>query len=62
MHLFIYLFYFLNVPVVYMARNVMILMRANPFRGPLEGLDHEKRKIYRLLTLKIKSQHLTTDT
>ncbi len=26
-----------NVPVVYMGRDVMILMRENPFRGPLEG-------------------------
>jgi hypothetical protein len=24
----------INVPVVYMARDVMILMRENPFRGP----------------------------
>ncbi len=27
------------VTVVYMARDVMILMRANPFRGSLEGVD-----------------------
>ncbi len=27
----------INVPVVYMALNVMILMGANPFRGPLQG-------------------------
>ncbi len=27
----------INVPVVRMARDVMILMGANPFRGPLEG-------------------------
>jgi hypothetical protein len=26
------------VPVVYMARDVMIWMRANTFRGPLEGV------------------------
>jgi hypothetical protein len=25
----------INVPVVYMAWDVIILMRANPFRGPL---------------------------
>ncbi len=25
----------IHVNVVYMARDVMILMRANPFRGPL---------------------------
>ncbi len=28
----------INVPVVYMARDVMILMRPNLFRGPLEGV------------------------
>ncbi len=28
----------INEPVVYMARDVMILMRASPFRGPLEGV------------------------
>ncbi len=28
----------INVPVVYMAQDVMILMQANPFRGPLEGV------------------------
>ncbi len=27
----------INVPVLYVARDVMILMRANPSRGPLEG-------------------------
>ncbi len=26
---------------VFMARYVMILMRANPFRGPLEGMGPE---------------------
>ncbi len=26
-----------NVSVVYMAQNIMILMRENPFRVPLEG-------------------------
>jgi hypothetical protein len=26
-----------SVPVVYMARGVMILMGANTFRGPLKG-------------------------
>jgi hypothetical protein len=26
----------INVPVVYTARDVMILMGENPFRGPLE--------------------------
>ncbi len=33
----------INVAVVYMARDVMILMRENPFRGPLEGEDPENR-------------------
>ncbi len=33
----------INVPVVYMARDVIILMRANPFRGPLEGVGPENR-------------------
>jgi hypothetical protein len=33
----------INVPVVYMARNVMILMRENPFRGSLEGVGPENR-------------------
>ncbi len=27
---------FINVPVVYMALDVMFLMRSNPFGGPLE--------------------------
>ncbi len=34
------------VPVVYMARDVMILMRANPFRGLLEGVGLENRDIF----------------
>ncbi len=33
----------INVPVVYMARDVKILMRENPFRGLLEGLGPENR-------------------
>ncbi len=32
-----------NVPVVYMTRDVMILMRANALRGPLEGVCPENR-------------------
>jgi hypothetical protein len=36
-------FFTINAPVVYMARDVMILMRANPFRGPLEGAGPENR-------------------
>ncbi len=31
----------MNVPVVCVAREVMILMRANPIRGPLEGVGPE---------------------
>jgi hypothetical protein len=30
-----------NVPVVYMMRDVMVLMRANPLQGPLEGVGPE---------------------
>jgi hypothetical protein len=30
-----------NVPVVYMARAVVILMRGNPLLGPLEGVGPE---------------------
>ncbi len=33
----------INVPVVYMARDVMILMGENPFLGPLEGVGPENR-------------------
>jgi hypothetical protein len=32
----------INVPIVFTARDVMILMRANPFRGPLKGVGPEK--------------------
>ncbi len=35
-----------NLPVVYMARDVMILMRENPFRGPLEGVGPENRDFF----------------
>ncbi len=31
----------INEPVVYMARDVMILMVTNPFREPLEGVGPE---------------------
>jgi hypothetical protein len=31
----------INALVVYMAGYVMIMMRANPFRGPLEGVGPE---------------------
>jgi hypothetical protein len=34
------------MPIVYMARNEMILMRANPFRRPLEGVSPENRGFF----------------
>jgi hypothetical protein len=35
------------VPVVYMARDVMILMPGqHPFQGPLEGVDPENRDFF----------------
>jgi hypothetical protein len=33
----------INVPVVYMAQDVNILMRANPLQGPLEGMGPENQ-------------------
>ncbi len=36
----------INIPVVYMAGDVMILMRANPFRGPLEELGPENETFW----------------
>jgi hypothetical protein len=36
----------INVPVVYMAWDVMILMRENPLRGPLEGVGPENRDFF----------------
>jgi hypothetical protein len=36
----------INVPVVYMARDVMILWRANPFRGTLDGAGPENRDFF----------------
>ncbi len=36
----------INVPVVYMARDVMILMWANPLQGPLEGVGLENRDFF----------------
>jgi hypothetical protein len=35
------LFLTTNVPLVYMAKDVMILMQANPFRGPLKWVYPE---------------------
>jgi hypothetical protein len=34
------------VPVVYMARDLMNLMGANTFRGPLKGLGPENRDFF----------------
>ena len=36
----------INVPVVYMARDVMILMRATPLQGSLEGVSSESRDLF----------------
>jgi hypothetical protein len=36
----------INVPVVYMAWDIMILVRENPFRGPLEGVGPENRDFW----------------
>ncbi len=36
----------INVPVVYMSRDVMILMGANPLQGPLKGLGPENGDIF----------------
>jgi hypothetical protein len=36
----------INVPVVYMARDGMILMGENSFRGPLEGVGPENRDFF----------------
>jgi hypothetical protein len=36
----------INIPVVYMARYIMILMRANPLQGTLEGVGPENRDFF----------------
>jgi hypothetical protein len=41
-----------NVPVVFMARDVMIFMRENLFRGPLEGVGSENRDFLGLIKSK----------
>jgi hypothetical protein len=33
----------INVPVVYIKRDRMILMRSNPLQGPLDGAGPENR-------------------
>ncbi len=35
-----------NVSVVYIARNIMILMREYPFRVPLEGVGPKNRDFF----------------
>jgi hypothetical protein len=36
----------INVPVVYMAQDVMTLMGENPFRGQLEGVGPENQDFF----------------
>jgi hypothetical protein len=36
----------IDVPLVYMAQDVMILMQANQFQGPLEGVGTENRDFF----------------
>jgi hypothetical protein len=36
----------INVPVVYMMRDVMILMQANQLQGPLEGVGPENQDFF----------------
>jgi len=38
-----FVFLTINIPVVYTAQDVLILMGENPFRGPLEGVGPENR-------------------
>ncbi len=33
-------------PAVYRARDIMIFMGANPYRGPLEGMGPENRDFF----------------
>jgi hypothetical protein len=39
----------IDVPFVNMAQDIMILMRENPNREPLEGVDLESRDIFWVL-------------
>jgi hypothetical protein len=41
----------IHVSVVYMARDVMILVKVNPFRGPLEGVGPKKSRDQSLSSL-----------
>ncbi len=36
----------INVHVVYMAQDVIILMRANPLQEPLEEVGHENKTFW----------------
>jgi hypothetical protein len=36
----------INVPFVYMAQDVMILMQENPFWGPMEGMGPKNRDFF----------------
>ncbi len=36
----------MNVPVVYMARDITFWMQENPFRGPLEGVGPESQDFF----------------
>ncbi len=36
----------INVPVDYMVRDIMILMRANTLQGPLEGVGSENQDFF----------------
>ena len=36
----------INVPVVYMERDVMSFMQANTLQGPLEGVGTENRDFF----------------
>jgi hypothetical protein len=40
------IFNYSNNVLVYMARDVMILMRANPLQGPLEGEGPQNREFF----------------
>ncbi len=36
----------INVYLLFMARDVIVLMRANPSRGPLEAVDPENQNFF----------------
>jgi hypothetical protein len=47
----------INVPVVYMALDVIILMRANPLQRTLEGVSPENRDLLGPLKVDIFRAH-----